>query len=530
MNRKKLLQPIVLLLFFFLLCSTVFKTVQGQSEEDYDQYADIMVFLFPDIIRQTMLDAGITPNAELGGLASYELDGEWCGEVGGFGSGLMQVYHDDQFLFVMTSDEPYSEVDYYINDGGYTTLGEKSYTLDGYEVLTWEFSSAESGELGNTMSYGFIELPTSNGTWFKFYGSENCTNVLGKHLPAMESVIAALLNNLYAYGFMSSAQGAAPVPVVEPPADVVEEEVPVDEALVPEETGITEEEMSADPSMMPTAKEVTDAAMLSAAAGAAAGAGVIIMIRGGRRPAPKLIRSPVDGTLVTPRQAQFEQNQLDAGLTYNPARGGFEYIPQAEKTFTPVRSALQPDLEKITADAKTRRQAIAWKAKTNIRAAYEEDMQRYQIDYHMAMAEAAHWNRALVIYTLVEKGADIAIDTLAVIPGGKVIKEVYGTGKAAIKFMNTAKDRGVTVAILQYGVDKLADDAMSKIPVPFKKNGDGSLVDSLGNALTSDVIKGNPDLGTLQDAWQDGSLADASKVTTPGSVYDGILGEGQSLP
>ncbi len=497
------------------LCAVAFTPVFAQDDEVWTDASDLLG-QHPEIIANTLTRVGVTPNAGVF-YAGYEFWGEefknyWAHDQ----EAWVTSQHTDYLWFTGDIEDPDDFLYSHIGDASHLTLlVHKDYYLDGYRVLIWKYKydSGYTKDVGYSV-YGLVELPSRYGYWQGFEIGENCEDSCGVHMPDMEDVISSFIVTLKDFGLTTAPELATQQAALPTPTTYIYEAPP----LEPSELTEGNAEDALEDTATAQGEDLAESAVITAAIGAALGAALIVMLRGLPPKPPELTRSPISGRMVNEDELLHEQSLVEQGFVYNPKKEGFDYVPQAEKTFTPVRSALQPDLEKITADAKTRRQAIAWKAKTNIRAAYEEDMQRYQIDYHMAMAEAAHWNRALVIYTLVEKGADIAIDTLAVIPGGKVIKEVYGTGKAAIKFMNTAKDRGVTVAILQYGVDKLADDAMSKIPVPFKKNGDGSLVDSLGNALSQDVAKGNL------------SIADASDPTPTFSLYNGILGEGQNLP
>jgi|GEM_PF-5962100 len=196
-----------------------------------------------------------------------------------------------------------------------------------------------------------------------------------------------------------------------------------------------------------------------------------------------LVSSPADGSMVSPKQAQYEQSLLNQGFVYNPAKDGFDYVPKKVVPDTTSDSLLSKQVKKMRADNKNKKRFLD----DAIKKVHQQRVDNIHEDIEFEQKQyKRHIKRAQLMDTLskgaqmVEKAADVGVDALseATGPVGKSIKTTYETAKddVAIADRTVAKGKdGFFSATKDVLLNKARGKVLDKLNIPKSKAGNKAL-------------------------------------------------------
>ncbi|TAK12205.1 MAG: hypothetical protein EPO32_09650 [Anaerolineae bacterium] len=423
----------------------------------------------PQIIQSVFGNFGIAPNSGTTGYSWTGSDPLAC-ETYPTGDPNDVIWYEShtQYMFFLAGA---NSIEYAVTYDMVTLLAAETYQVAGLEVHSFLYTYEDYPQTKIQVAYVQL-IPGFEDEVYGWSITETCTETKGDNMPDVDDVMAFFIQTIRNYGYGAPADivtpsGPTPTPFVyvapeieEFPAEEFGEALPEDEPVI--EPLSTEEQAA-----------LVGAAVLGAVVGTAVVQGGANMMRKTLQPA--LVPSPVDGKLVTPKQAAFEQGKLDQGWRYNPVSGGFDYVPEAEKKFELKSNIVAGQVAQVHAQADQRKAAIQQKVQAS-RQKYTDsvraEMDRHQQSYQQHMQTAERNDRYSSVAGLVETAADIGVDALAECTGpvGKSVKYTYGRVKDAIQYANDVYDHGFVAGSAKFAASKAYEagrnKGLSKVPKP----------------------------------------------------------------
>jgi hypothetical protein len=136
------------------------------------------------------------------------------------------------------------------------------------------------------------------------------------------------------------------------------------------------------------------------------------------------VPSPIDGRLVSPDEANWQNQQIARGGVWDGSRGGF-FVPEKTQGESIISRLVREDREARALQPKPFQDVIDRLHNERVEG-MQQIIDRRQENYQAYMKQVSFIERAKDAVSAVKAGADLGMEVMAwAIPGGKNIKSVY---------------------------------------------------------------------------------------------------------